>query len=84
MPPPEARRFGSRSAQLYSLAFYLELHRVLKSGGTLYHYIGDPSSKASGKLFRGVADRLRKAGFAAPKTSERAFGITAVAKQISR
>ena len=24
----------------------------MKPGGALYHYIGDPDSKASGKLFR--------------------------------
>ena len=45
----------------------------------LYHYVGDPSSKASGKLFKGILERLREAGFDA-KTNKRAYGITAVAR----
>ena len=56
------------SGELYSLSFYSELRRVLRPGGLLYHYIGDPSSKASGKLFKGIHERLREAGFASTST----------------
>ena len=69
---------SSMSGELFSLAVYKELRRVLREGGTLFHYVGDPQSKASGKLFKGVLERLRAAGFS-PKTNAKAFGITAVA-----
>ena len=65
------------SGELYSLSFYSELRRVLRPGGLLYHYIGDPSSKASGKLFKGIHERLREAGFASTSTDQQAYGIVA-------
>lgn len=54
----------SHAGQLYSLDFYRSLYRVLKSGGRLFHYTGEP-----GKRFRrldirkGVMRRLRSSGF---------------------
>ena len=68
------------SGELYSAAFYSELRRVLRPGGVLFHYIGDPSSAASGKLFKGITERLREAGFEAVKASKKAYGIAAVAR----
>ena len=68
---------NSMSGELYSLEFYSQLRRVLKDGGTLYHYVGDPSSKASGRLFKGIRERLREAGFADTKTVQQAYGIVA-------
>ena len=65
------------AGELYSLAFYRELCRVIRPGGTLYHYIGDPASKASGRLFKGIHERLREAGFEATATSQQAYGIVA-------
>jgi len=58
---------------------YQELHRVLRPGGALYHYIGDPASTASGRLFAGVKSRLAAAGFDAVRTAPAAFGVTASA-----
>lgn len=66
------------SGELYSLEVYSQIRRCLKPGGTLYHYIGDPSSKASGRLFKGIHQRLQAAGFES-KTVARAFGIVATA-----
>ena len=69
---------NAMSGELYSLAFYTELRRVLTDSGTLFHYVGDPSSKASGKLFKGIIERLRDAGFAGEvKTVQKAYGIVA-------
>ena len=65
------------SGELYSLEFYQQLARVLKPGGTCFHYVGDPSSKASGRLFKGILERLREAGFADAKTVKQAYGVLA-------
>lgn len=62
---------------LYGSDFYAQLFRVAKRGGMLFHYIGDPSSKESGRLFKGVMQRLRDVGFQRVSVDECAFGITA-------
>src|SRR6266487_2107119 len=54
----------SLAGELYSGAFYRQLYRVLKRGSRLFHYIGDPHSKASGGVTKGVLRRLQEAGFA--------------------
>ncbi len=57
-------RFGT-AGELYSLAFYEQLARVLQPGGTLFHYTGSPNKLTSGRdVPNEVARRLRKAGFA--------------------
>ena len=38
--PPTLRLAGD----LYSGEFYVDLFRVLRRGGRLYHYLGDPNS----------------------------------------
>jgi len=68
---------NAMSGELYSLEFYAQLRRVLKDGGTLFHYVGDPSSKASGRLFKGIMERLREAGFADARPVQEAYGILA-------
>ena len=64
---------------LYSRAFYRELRRVLKRGGRLFHYVGDPASGAGGKTAAGVMRRLAEAGFENVRRHAPAFGVTAVA-----
>lgn len=51
----------------------------MKRGGGLFHYIGDPGSAESGRLFRGVKDRLVEAGFQDVKVAKEAFGVAATA-----
>ncbi|KAJ8900716.1 hypothetical protein NDN08_000017 [Rhodosorus marinus] len=63
--------------ELYTLEFYKQLRRTLKPSGKLYHYVGDPASKESGRLFRGIMDRLKQAGFQQVKRADGAFGILA-------
>lgn len=65
------------AGDLYGRAFYRTLFRTCKKGATLFHYIGDPASKDSGRLYRGVVDRMRDVGFRDIKTTAEAFGITA-------
>ncbi len=60
----------SLAPELYSLEFYLELSRLLKSGSYLYHYIGNPRA---GRIRKGVKKRLREAGFKIVKEDK--YGI---------
>jgi len=52
------------SPLLYSLEFYRNLIKVIRPGGTLLHYTGEPGSRFRKKsLKKGVMNRLREAGF---------------------
>ena len=62
---------------LYGLEFYKTLRRVLKPSGTLFHYIGRSDSKESGRLYKGIQERLIEAGFATVKPYDAAFGLVA-------
>ena len=58
-------RFGI-AGELYSLAFYGQLARVIRPGGRLFHYTGSPNKLSSRRdLPAEVLRRLQKAGFAA-------------------
>lgn len=58
-------RFGI-AGELYSLAFYQQLARILRKGGRLFHYTGSPNKLTSGRdVPREVAKRLETAGFKA-------------------
>lgn len=70
--PPQFALAG----ELYSQAFYRELHRVLRSGGRLFHYVGSPERKMGRNVTRGVAERLRRAGFEVQQVPH-AFGLVA-------
>lgn len=67
----------SLAGDLYSLEFYRELFRVLKRGGKLFHYIGDPESKFGANVTRGVLERLKAAGFMRVNRVPQAFGVVA-------
>lgn len=62
---------------IYGQTFYRDLRRVLATKGTLFHYIGNPSSAESGKLYAGITARLREAGFTNISTYSKAFGLVA-------
>jgi predicted methyltransferase len=54
----------SSAGHLYGLDFYKKLFRVIKHGGKLFHYIGEPRSRYRGvNIRRGVTERLTLAGF---------------------
>jgi predicted methyltransferase len=71
--PPTLKLAG----ELYSSAFYRELYRILKRGGRLFHYVGDPNSKASSGITRGVVRRLQEAGFSRIVRRAEAHGVVA-------
>jgi predicted methyltransferase len=72
--PPAFKLAG----HLYGSDFYAELHRVLRRGGRLFHYVGNPESKSGGNITRGVMRRLREAGFSRVARRPRAFGVVAL------
>lgn len=56
------------AGELYSLAFYRELARVLRRGGRLFHYTGTPNARSRGRDLPGeVLRRLGEAGFRATR-----------------
>ncbi len=65
------------AGELYSGEFYRELYRVLRRKGRLFHYIGDPESKAIQRVQRGVVKRLQEVGFERVERKPRAFGVVA-------
>jgi predicted methyltransferase len=67
----------SLAGELYSGAFYRELHRVLRRNGRLFHYIGDPESASGRNTTRGVLRRLQEAGFTRVARRPEAFGVVA-------
>jgi uncharacterized protein len=67
----------SLAGELYSGLFYRELYRILKRGGRLFHYIGDPNSKASGGVTRGALKRLQESGFTRVVRRPEAYGVVA-------
>jgi predicted methyltransferase len=71
--PPAFRLAG----HLYSREFYAELYRVLRRGGRLFHYVGDPESRSGRSVTRGVLRRLQEVGFKRVQRRPRAFGVLA-------
>ena len=52
--------------------------------GKLYHYVGDPDSKAAGKHFQGILRRLQDAGFSGAAVDHDAHGVVAAHKRVDR
>jgi predicted methyltransferase len=65
------------AGELYSEEMYRRLHRILRPGGTLFHYIGDPQSQSGARVTSGVIQRLEVAGFRTIRRQPAAFGLTA-------
>ena len=63
------------AGDLYSGEFCRQLFRVLRSGGRLFHYIGDLESKSGRVVSKGVVRRLQEAGFARVVRRPEAFGL---------
>lgn len=71
--PPSLRLAG----ELYGLEFYVSLQRVLRPGGKLSHYIGNPATKTGASITQGVMERLRSAGFRRVQARPEAYGVVA-------
>jgi predicted methyltransferase len=67
-------RFGI-AGELYARSFYEQLARVLRPGGTLFHYTGSPNSLSSGRdLAAEVLQRLQQCGFEARRALDGVLG----------
>lgn len=67
----------SLGGQLYSEALYRHCYRVLRRGGRLFHYVGDPHRTSGRGITRGVVRRLQAAGFSRVVARPEAFGVAA-------
>jgi len=67
----------SLAGHLYSTDFYRQLYRVLKRGGRLFHYVGDPDSPSGRRTTGGVVRRLQEAGFTQISPYPHAYGVVA-------
>lgn len=66
------------AGDLYATSFYRELFRVLRSGGRLFHYTGDPGSRHRKQDLPGrVAQRLGEVGFRSVRREPAALGVSA-------
>jgi predicted methyltransferase len=70
----------SLAGDLYSLGFYRQAFRVLKTNGRMFHYVGDPQSKSGARVTAGVMRRLQEAGFRRVVRAPQAFGVVAYKK----
>ncbi len=51
------------AGELYSFNFYRDLYRVLRRGGKLFHYTGEPGRHSNIDILKGIKNRLYRAGF---------------------
>jgi len=70
-------RLTGRTGDLYSEDFYAELYRVLRPGGILYHYTGEPGRRRGYDFPGKIAGKLRRVGFHSIKYDRRALGLVA-------
>ncbi|MEB3780377.1 MAG: RsmD family RNA methyltransferase [Desulfurococcales archaeon] len=70
-------RLTPRTGDLYSLDFYKRLYNLLKPGGILFHYTGEPGRKRKLNIPGSVSSRLKKAGFEVIGYNEKAEGVVA-------
>ena len=67
------------AVELYQLAFYKELLRVLKKGGRLWHYAPNPGKLKDKKpLHAKIERRLKEAGFKNVLYDEKSNGVIAI------
>lgn len=71
-------RLTKSTGDLYSFDFYKDLFRVLRPGGILFHYTGEPHKHSNISVLKGIKERLERAGFHVISFNRRALGYIAV------
>jgi predicted methyltransferase len=67
----------SHAPELYSEAFYKDMHRVCGKGARLFHYVGSVGKKKGKDIGKDTMKRLKAAGFKGMRYSARLQGIFA-------
>ena len=70
-------RLTSRTGALYGATIYRELFRLLRPGGAIFHYTGEPGRARGRAFWAGVASRLRGVGFEGIRYVRDALGVVA-------
>ncbi|MGC9148923.1 MAG: class I SAM-dependent methyltransferase [Sulfolobales archaeon] len=63
------------AGELYSEEFYRKIYRVLKRGGRLFHYTGEPGRHSNIDILKGIKNRLKRAGFDEIRWIDKAKGF---------
>ena len=71
-------RLTPATGDLYGQEFYRRLYRLLKPGGILYHYTGEPGRGRRVSVPRGVSRRLASVGFEVLGFDRDSLGVVAV------
>ncbi|MCE4625125.1 MAG: RsmD family RNA methyltransferase [Desulfurococcales archaeon] len=71
-------RITKTTGELYSLEFYKQLYRVMRRGGILFHYTGEPGRKHGANFPGRIAGRLKRVGFHILRYDRRALGLIAI------
>jgi predicted methyltransferase len=66
------------SPDLYSDEFYVQLFRVMKQPGILYHYSPNPGKLKGREFYRTIIKKLSAAGFRKIEYSDKSSGVRAV------
>lgn len=67
----------THAPELYSLAFYRELHRVCSKGAQIFHYVGSVGRGRGRRIDKEVSRRLGESGFSSIKYVPRLQGFFA-------
>jgi len=65
------------AGEMFSTALYEQFLRVLRVGGRLFHYVGDPETHGGSRTTRSVTERLHRVGFRQVQPCPEAFGVVA-------
>ncbi len=71
-------RLSPRTGDLYGAEFYSRLYELLRPGGVLFHYTGEPGKRRRLGVPGHVAGRLQRVGFRVVGFDEEAKGVVAV------
>ncbi|MGC9210072.1 MAG: methyltransferase domain-containing protein [Acidilobus sp.] len=70
-------RLTSQTGQLYGRRIYEEFYRLLRPGGRIFHYTGEPGRARGRALWADVVERMQEVGFEVVGYVKDAMGVVA-------